>query len=78
MENSQADGGIDGLDSVERVIEDTVTDGLHAMVLALGYRVGIVDAFYRLGTPCTAREISDEAGLNIRCSRFEASIILCP
>lgn len=72
MENSEKDEKnkqtSDGVDTVEKIIEDTVADGLHAMVLALGYRVGIVDALYRLETPCTDREISDEAGLNLRCS----------
>lgn len=56
----------DRLGVFEKFIEDTVTDGLHAMVLALGYRVGIVDAFNRLSRPCTVTEISQEAGLNLR------------
>ncbi|XP_048767673.2 S-adenosylmethionine-dependent methyltransferase Rv2258c-like [Ostrea edulis] len=70
MENSEKDEKnkqtTDGVDTVEKIIEDTVADGLHAMVLTLGYRVGIVDALYRLETPCTDREISDETGLNPR------------
>ncbi|XP_061169438.1 S-adenosylmethionine-dependent methyltransferase Rv2258c-like [Saccostrea echinata] len=53
-------------ESVEKVIEETVTSGLHAMVLALGYKVGIIDAFERLNKPSTAVEISEEAGLNLR------------
>ncbi|XP_062618053.1 S-adenosylmethionine-dependent methyltransferase Rv2258c-like [Saccostrea cucullata] len=54
------------MNSVEKVIEETVTSGLHAMVLALGYKVGIIDAFGRLNKPSTAKEISEEAGLNLR------------
>ncbi|XP_061169440.1 uncharacterized protein LOC133178749 isoform X1 [Saccostrea echinata] len=50
----------------EDIIEDTVNNGLQAMVLALGYRVGIIDAMQRLNTPCTAAEISEEAQLNLR------------
>nr|XP_022295472.1 uncharacterized protein LOC111105458 [Crassostrea virginica] len=56
----------DRLGVFEKFIEDTVTDGLHAMVLALGYRVGIVEAFNRLSRPATVTEISQEAGLNLR------------
>ncbi|XP_062618049.1 uncharacterized protein LOC134279641 isoform X1 [Saccostrea cucullata] len=50
----------------EDIIEDTVNSGLHAMVLAVGYRVGIVDAMQRLNAPSTAVEISEEAQLNLR------------
>jgi hypothetical protein len=48
------------------VIEETVNGGLHAMVLALGYKVGIIDAMECLSKPSTAAEISQEADLNLR------------
>lgn len=54
------------LEGFEKLIEDTVSGGLHTMVLALGHRVGLVETFFRLGRPATAREISKEAGLNLR------------
>lgn len=69
MENttySKGDKSMNNLEGFEKLIEDTVSGGLHAMVLALGHRVGIVETFYRLGRPATAKEISKEAGLNLR------------
>lgn len=50
----------------EDKIEAIVNSGLHTMVLALGYKVGIIDAMGRLGKPSTKGEISKEAGLNQR------------
>lgn len=50
----------------EDEIEAIVNSGLHAMVLALGYKVGIIDAMGRLGKLSTTNEISKEAGLNQR------------
>lgn len=50
----------------EDEIEAIVNSGLHAMVLALGYKVGIIDAMGRLGKPSTTNEISKKAGLNQR------------
>lgn len=50
----------------EDEIEAIVNSGLHAMVLALGYKVGIIDSMGRLGKPSTTNEISKEAGLNQR------------
>lgn len=69
MENTTYNKGntlMNNLEGFEKLIEDTVSGGLHTMVLALGHRVGIVDAFYRLGRPATAKEISKEASLNLR------------
>lgn len=50
----------------EDTIEAIVNSGLHTMVLALGYKVGIIDAMGRLGKPSTKGEISKEASLNQR------------
>lgn len=50
----------------EDEIEAIVNSGLHAMVLALGYKVGIIDVMERLGKLSTTNEISKEAGLNQR------------
>lgn len=50
----------------EDAIEAIVNSGLHAMVLAVGYKVGIIDAMIRLEKPSSANEISKEAGLNLR------------
>lgn len=69
MENTTYNKGcklMNNLEGFEKLIEDTVSGGLHTMVLALGHRVGLVDAFYRLGRPATAKEISKEASLNLR------------
>lgn len=52
--------------SYEDTLEEIVNSGLHTMVLALGYRVGILDAMERLGKASTSREISEEAHLNPR------------
>lgn len=54
------------ISTYEDEIEAIVNSGLHAMVLALGYKVGIIDAMGRLGKPSTTNEISKEAGLNQR------------
>lgn len=69
MENTTYNKGdklMTNLEGFEKLIEDTVSGGLHTMVLALGHRVGLVETFFRLGRPATAREISKEAGLNLR------------
>lgn len=69
MENTTYNKGdklLTNLEGFEKLIEDTVSGGLHTMVLALGHRVGLVETFFRLGRPATAREISKEAGLNLR------------
>eukprot|EP00105_Crassostrea_gigas_P007375 XP_011421595.1 PREDICTED: uncharacterized protein LOC105324241 [Crassostrea gigas] len=58
----------------EDTIEAIVNSGLHTMVLALGYKVGIIDAMGRLGKPSTKGEISKEAGLN---QRYVEEWLLC-
>lgn len=47
-------------------VEKMVNDGLHSMVLAIGYKVGIVTVLIDPVEPCTAEEISNKANLNKR------------
>ncbi|VDI29392.1 Hypothetical predicted protein [Mytilus galloprovincialis] len=47
-------------------VEKMVNDGLHSMVLAIGYKVGIVTVIIDSVEPCTAEEISNKANLNKR------------
>ncbi|CAC5375883.1 unnamed protein product [Mytilus coruscus] len=47
-------------------VEKMVNDGLHSMVLAIGYKVGIVTVIMDSVEPCTAEEISIKANLNKR------------
>lgn len=57
---------MNNLEGFEKLIEDIVSGGLYIMVLVLGYRVGIVDVFYRLGRFVIVKEISKEVSFNFR------------
>ncbi|XP_061167468.1 uncharacterized protein LOC133176360 [Saccostrea echinata] len=49
-----------------RDLEQIVRDGLSTLVFGFGYKVGIVDHFIKIKQPCTAEELSQQAGMKIR------------
>ncbi|XP_062584948.1 uncharacterized protein LOC134246573 [Saccostrea cucullata] len=52
-------------DSTTRDLEKVVRDGLSTLVLAFGYKTGIIDEFIKIH-PCTAEELSQKTGKKLR------------